>query len=669
MSFAGTNINALAGSGAKKLNEGLPLERGEISSLTALFLDNQYFAHIKFGIENGRLEPEEVIKNIRKEDIEKFDFLLLLGYLLRNGLDPNYYFEGPYKISVHIAVFIDTLIQGSDYRAYVFQILQDSGSNFLSDAYRGGRSDGKTVDSIINFQPVTNTDLNIGSYIYSGTNPSVVNLEWKIISSVILDKNLDISSMNVISQNPLMLLTLFNMVVTASSVRLIENSEVACFFWNTYGGMQQSIYLTINGQNLDMFERILDKGAEMNYISMTELICRYNLSSGDEILKDTYGKMISYSIRTGSHIDNNQLQMLSLEGTVDLIEKIREDYRNPEWKKLCKRTFVKSGFANRRLRQIAFDLNIDFGLSSSDICNKLEKISNIDRLAYFNTAVERQKDRIARSLMDAGEVREGDSLDRFRCNVKTTLINNPYAYNDGRVSFYVDSKGELWCFTSDLFDSLIATGINPYTKQRLPDSFLETIKSQVNVLEFLGLKKSKDQRSIDDSLKEVFDSKNEISNTASTEMYNNFVNQMAIIAKASESDIRGKIKPSNIKQVMESFLNLSFVYFSDCKNVIRLDYTPNGNISDIKNINPKNFKSIPLNFKFKELNFYKKYQGMKMNDYLRDGKFVETFYAVVACQFKHFMDKILKSQTDKKENFYNSDSTTLLQTIIDGTLL
>ena len=542
---------SLAGSGAKKLNEGLPLERSEIAGLASLFLQNKFFAHIKFGIENGRIEPEEIIKNVRKEDAEKFEFVLLLGYLLRNGLDPNYYFEGPYKIKVHIAVFINTIVGGGKFLDCIFDTLKQSGSNFLSVAYSGGRSDSNTVQEIIGFgnkntQTIGVIDLKDYFYTSSETNvPANYEMSWSEIINIVLDRKLDFPK--TINKDPLKSVTLFNMAVTTSAIKLIDSTEEPCFFWNSYLGMQQSVYLSINGQNYDVFQHVLDKGGEMDYLSMTELICRYNLSSKDNILRETYGRMISYAIRSGAKIDSRQLQVLSLEGTVDLVEGIRENYRNPEWKKLCKKTGVKDSFSSKRLRQIAFDLNIDFGLSTGEICDKLEKISNIDRLTYFNTSMERQKERIARTLMEAGDVREGDSLERFRCNVKASVINNPYAYNDGRVSFYTDG-GELWCFTSDLFDSLIATEINPYTNKKLPDSFLETIKSQVNILEFLGLKKSKDQRSIDESLKEVFDTKNEVSNRYSDDIYNSFVNMMAIIVKVREPDIRGKMTPSDFKK-------------------------------------------------------------------------------------------------------------------------
>ena len=665
MSFASPTDLSLAGSGAKKLNEGLPLERNEIASLTSLFLQNQYFAHIKFGIDNGRIEPEEIIKNIRKEDAEKFEFVLLMGYLLRNGLDPNYYFEGPYKVSIHIAVFINTVAGGSEYKNCVYDVMQDSGSNFLSPAYTGGRVDSKTVMDIIKFNKPTG-NIDITKYFYpTSASPKVFNMEWDEIKKIVLDKKFDFPK--TIGKDPLKSVTIFNMVVTTSAIRLIESSEDACFFWNTYLGMQQSVYLSINGQNFEVFQNVIEKGGELDYLSMTELICRYNLAAKDNILRDTYGKMISYAIKTGTHIDNRQLQMLALEGTVDLIEGIREDFRNPEWKKLCRKTQVKSGLANKRLRQIAFDLNIDFGLSSAEICSKLENISNIDRLTYFNTAIERQKERIARTLMEAGDVRESDSLERFRCNNRTTLINNPYAYNDGRVAFYTD-KGELWCFTSDLFDSLIATETNPYTKEKLPDSFLETIKSQVNILEFLSLKKSKDQRSIDESLKDVFDSKNEVSNRYSDDIYNSYINEMSIIARVRETDVRGILKPLDMESIMVAYLNLSFTYFSDCKDLISIIYTTNKKLDDITNLANKNFKNSPANFIFQDTRCYQLFKSMKTIEYLKDGKFLEIFYVIIAYLFNHFMRKYMRSKDNKKNTFYpDGDYVTELEAILKET--
>ena len=202
---------------------------------------------------------------------------------------------------------------------------------------------------------------------------------------------------------------------------------------------------------------------------------------------------------------------------------------------------------------------------------------------------------------------------------------------------------------------MIATGINPYTKKALPDSFLETIKSQVNVLEFLGLKKAKDQRSVDESLKEVFDARNEIDNKYSDGIYDTFINEMSIIARVREVDVRGKLKPSDIKSIMTSFLNLAFFYFSDCKNMIRLDYTPNGLLTELteRDLSVQNFRNVPTGFTYGNLRCYKIFSEMKTIDYLRDGKFVEIFYVLIAYQFMSFMKKIMNSKSDTKVTFFD----------------
>ena len=677
-------IQAYAGNGAKKIDEGYPLERKEISALASLFLSNDYFAHINFGVKNGRLEPEEIIKNISRIDINKFEFLLLLGFLIKNGLDTNYYFEGPYQIKVHIAVFISTLMGGgSKYREYVMDLLQKSGSNFLNVAYTGGRTDAQTVRNVIGAQVTTlANDIDAGPYVFT-VNTSL-KFTWIDICNIILDKNFDYASalstgvelegkepdvlnfLNNTSDNkPLRSLAVFNMMVMADSVRILESTSNKCLIWNQYGGIQQSIYLSINGQNLTFFRTVIDKGGEMSYPAMTELICRHNLASKkkDNILKDTYSKMISYAIKTGSHMDTRQYQMLSLEASVQLIEEIREDYRAPEWKKLCRKSILKDGFTNKRLRQIAFDLNIDFGLSSSQICGKLEKINEIDRVAYLNTAIERQKERISRSLLDAGEATE-NTIERTRCNVKSTLIKNPYAYNDGKVAFVVEGD-ELYCFTSDLFESLIASEKNPYTGKTLSDSFLETLKSHVRILEFLGLKKSRDQNSIDETLQQVFDTTNEINNQKSDFVYNQSISLLSIITKLNEKDIRSILKVGETDKIVKYFVNLSFGLFSDCANKIDLSYTDGKKLGDVQK--EINFKNPGANFKFNNIKQYEMFAKMKTGEYLKETKFVEVFYVTMMYQFQNFYTKYEKGEDGSKMDYHGSDISGKLKSIYDNT--
>ena len=43
--------------------------------------------------------------------------------------------------------------------------------------------------------------------------------------------------------------------------------------------------------------------------------------------------MLAYAVLTGSEMDKYQLQFLSLQASVELIEKVTNNYKEPEWKK------------------------------------------------------------------------------------------------------------------------------------------------------------------------------------------------------------------------------------------------------------------------------------------------------------------------------------------------
>ena len=169
--------------------------------------------------------------------------------------------------------------------------------------------------------------------------------------------------------------------------------------------MSESVYFAIISENLEYFKIIIDKGAECDYLCITELISRHNEASQkkDKILVKIFGDMIEHAISSGSEIDNHQIQFLSLHASIELIENIRSNYREPEWKKLCSR--VSPGEKNqipvKRLRQIAFDLNLDFSMSPSFICDKLGQISNMDRVQFAKDAIERQTERVERILMES----------------------------------------------------------------------------------------------------------------------------------------------------------------------------------------------------------------------------------------------------------------------------
>lgn len=645
-----------AKNGAKNLNLGLPLEGKQLKAFADMFAETKYFGHVKFGLENRRLDPEDLISKISEKEADGPGFLLLLGYLLRNGLDANHYFTGPYNVKIHLAVYINLLNYTARDAKYIRDLLISAGSSFSLPAYTGGRDNSKkTVEEATGYDSANvedEEDYNLKDFLKYDKD---INIKWKDFKSILLDQrytNEDkkdvfdfLNKVNDDEQFLMRTVVLYLSSITGALDCLRESRDDQLFM-NSLGNMNQAAYIAINSQNLEVFKIVIDKGAECNYLCVTEIIARHNAAGAedDNILKDIYGEMLSYAVLTGSEIDSYQMQYLSLEASVELVEKITSNYEEPEWKKACKRTVPgdKKQFSVKKLRQIAFNLNLNFNLSPTSICDKLEKISNIDRLEYAKGSIERQEERVRRALIEVGDIREGDGLERTRCNAKSRLINNPYAYNDARMAFYRDDDGELWCFTSDLFEPMINSKRNPYTNKKLPALFLATITTQLNILKLLDLARPKDNKSVSQAYEETFVKKGKIDNEFSEEIYVRAVNSYRLnnAGGGTELDFRSKIITDS-KKKLQQFVLLTFLYsisyeydmFPDFVRTLEIRKR-SGNMSAYLTIPPG---GIYYNFN-KGFKIWKLFSEAKYIENKIGSNFNELFYRVVSFNLNEFIN-------------------------------
>ena len=691
------NLGTESSNLSNKIYKGEELSDRDYSIITSDYLSGKKCGFMHYGLETERLQPEKIIKNITEKDIKKPEFLFLLGYLIKKGLDLNFYYTG--YLNIHIAVFIYTKSPENPYRKYINDLLKTSGCNFNTLAYTGNNVDSKTVAEVIKVGSIQlDEEIDLKDLIFKKDLGSY-KLPWNDIKKICLDKAKS-SSGGILSylknskNQALNLAYTFKMLCLANSVNLINALDMDPLFLNTFNGIQQSVFLSIKTQNYQIFELVLDKGASVSYPGMVEIISKYNLSERDRLLKGIYGKMISYAIKTGSYIDNYLIQMLSMEATVELLDSIREDYSKPLWKKLCRNKISNKKNYNKKLRQIAFNLNLDYGMTPEEICEKLETISNEDRVKYAEESIRKQEIRVEKEIIEKGSANETDNLDALRCDPKTKILKDPYAYGDGHISFYVDKKTKkLWCFTSDLFDTLIKTKKNPYTNQELPESFLETIKTKNHVLQFLHLKKGSQvtASSVKETLEEVYDIKNEINNLRSDKEYNIFINHLSVLASKSEIDIRQELKPmEKAGNILRNFVNFSFIYFSNYNDRIFLDTGllskskdsfDNNDIS-VEYLEDSSLKwptdlmkykgelrknsdsTLEIAFIFSDLKIYDDFKDLDYRKYMERGFFTEVYYRLTAYQINYLIDKFLKSRFYYGETQTSYGGRTRLKEII-----
>ena len=77
---------------SNKIYKGEELSDRDYSTIASDYLSGKKCGFMHYGLETGRIQPEKVIKNITEKDIKKPEFLFLLGYLIKKGLDLNFYY-------------------------------------------------------------------------------------------------------------------------------------------------------------------------------------------------------------------------------------------------------------------------------------------------------------------------------------------------------------------------------------------------------------------------------------------------------------------------------------------------------------------------------------------------------------------------------------------------
>lgn len=501
--------------------------------------------------------------------------LLLLGMVVREGANPNVYLTYPGKGNLHVLAWMSVARgQADPMYQYMATVLRLLGSNIYSPAVRF-EGDSSDVDVRLLEQAFedTGTDdayyyragLNVADYVaqngyvFEKTVTSFLNSmddEWLLDTLIATD---DVARFNSVTsddatknewkyissilENPVSLTRFIIDLSTASAENIAAAMDVKKYplLSDTINGESIPLFACTASCDRDLFNLFIRKGSSVKYSSINSIITFYKIFRNNEIkLHESCFHMLNDAVKIGADIDLYQFNFFVSVADYSDIEKIRESYQVPKWKKLCsvrKKTF--SSEARPELRQIAFNLNLDYAMDDAKICGKLEQIAQVGTEQYFESAVRRQEERVSIETegptsflgTGSGDGGEGDIVEsavgktRSRCSAKSMALKNPYAYNDARLAFYKDpNSGEVYCFTSDVFNSLISTRMNPYTNEKLPQKFLATIKAQLATLKEIGVYET--NQDIRDALKEVY-SRSKIDNKKTDRQYNTVIEALS----------------------------------------------------------------------------------------------------------------------------------------------
>jgi len=511
--------------------------------------------YIKLIVKNKNANANFVLSSVLKHT-RNYIGLFFIGMLIKQGANPNVYFPYPGYGNLHILAILALRSQGAydPYFRFICNLLRMMGSDINYPAINYGDVEGdidtnfveKVADSSIGEQYIRSNvtvkdfilemgkipDEDIPSFLNSLRTEDLMHVVIASDKSELLDRIIESNFFNLIKENPINTARFFiNLsVAAASNIASMLTKKELPEIDTLVNGQPIPLYATTSSMDEELFSIYIKKGALIKYLTINHLITYYKYFKQDEIMlyRNNY-YMLLEAITMGADIDLYQFDLLASAADYDELDNIRTAFQTPKWKKLCS---VIQKKPRQELKQLAFDLNLDYNMSEEKICNKLRQISLIDKMEYFESAVKRQEERIASDVANNSDYLGDVKITKPRCNPKTTIIANPYAYNDARMAFYKDPKdGEVWCFTSDTFTSLIASQINPYNGNPLPLKFVETLKAQVNILKELGVYDI--NTNVKDALKEIYE-RSIINNVKTEYAFNTVIKCLSLFGVSEE---------------------------------------------------------------------------------------------------------------------------------------
>lgn len=327
-----------------------------------------------------------------------------------------------------------------------------------------------------------------------------------------------------------------------NSFRIIKGLRIGNLEKGEFVGLIKSVDAGCS----ESFIHFIDAGLTATYFTINRLVIqlRKSFRDGNTVLTYELQRMIQYAVSKGSNIDMEQLAIIST--TSDAIaSSILRVYREPAWRKVC--AGDKGGSIPDSLKSLAFNLNIESVGTKDNLCRELENYSEADPESLKSATILRQKARIGAAVSTISDFVVG-TTPNVSCQNKTVLQADPFEYGDASMSYYRDGQGAVWCFLSNMYESLLKNPVNPHTTQPLPVGFQNQIRSHLDILQRLGISPSNPvtvASAIDDLSK-----KDEVSGKES-EFIVNTILQTSTVAGIDPARIKS-LDPSQMNQILST---------------------------------------------------------------------------------------------------------------------
>ena len=447
-----------------------PLSRIEIRDMLSHHYSPELILYLIKGLNEEKINPHTLLVQSIANSQTKDD-LISVGLGLRYGADPNMYVCYPTVGDIHILGYVYLALAEKDLGLLngTVIMLMAMGADPSLPAFR---SEDKCVDEYSLLQPDGKCVID---WICDQGYDTIIPQLKSGFDSV---EEIFMNTLATYLDNPDLLRSepLLDEALKAHSIKIIQQAD----FDSKEGLVGSVIYL-----NLSAYEIFTDRGFLPSYSTINDLILGYNnyIMLEDYVSAKQLKGMLLYSVSRGSILDTYQTNLINPK----LMDEIMEVYCVPYWKKACNLLVGKSP---DKLKQLAYQLNLNPESDKSILCNKIKKLSMSDPVMLKFSVAKRNLTRIISEVSYINEFGQCSDcefpsikLPPIHCNNRSLITDNMFDFPDPELAYYRDDHDKLWCFTSNLYNKMVETGINPYTKEKFPPSFLNSVKTKIELIQ------------------------------------------------------------------------------------------------------------------------------------------------------------------------------------------
>lgn len=448
-------------------------EKLNISQITSLFQEDNYnpgsIRVIKEGLFRSLINPDEaLLASIYNSKSNKS--LLPIGLCLRLA-NANMYvrYEG---VSDHIHLLgYAFLVTKRNIQDSIIILLILAGSSLnkpIFDENRGGIQNERDI--------LSQKYITVERWLYSQNYVIVKEYNEKGLTNI-PQKNLDLFKV---------LLDEYANIDNELLIKSLGNNIAKVFKPTDLSVLWMSIDLnnSIKYYNVEIYRKTEKSGYTITYPMMNDLILKALKNKDNSLLLSDLREMISISISNGYEFDIHQLTLLQNLDS-NLVNSLRSEYSIPLWKKACRNEHLRENSSELPLSVKRNVIGANIPLNSGT-CGYLETMDKTD-LKELISASQAQKSAKLISDMSIPSDYIGKSPNSVSFSNSDLLRSSANNYGDMYEVHYIDSRGKKWIFTSELFETLLESRLNPVTLEKLPNNILDNISFRKKLLDQLGI--------------------------------------------------------------------------------------------------------------------------------------------------------------------------------------